>query len=64
MRPILTSLRLHRLVAGLRQVDLAEKSQIPQPRISDIELGATPTAAEKHRLAEVLGFEKDGQDGA
>lgn len=64
MRPILTPIRLKRLAAGLRQVDLAEKSKITQYRISDLELGAQPTPEERRRLAEVLGFEEGADDGA
>jgi transcriptional regulator with XRE-family HTH domain len=52
---MLTNLRIERLRAGLRQVDLAEKVRLPQHRISLIERGVAPMQNEAKVLATALG---------
>lgn len=58
-RPMKT-LKIIRIIRGLTQWDLAEKTGIPNYRISSIELGKKkPTDEELGALAEALHVEKD-----
>jgi transcriptional regulator with XRE-family HTH domain len=52
---MLTQLKIYRLKLGLRQVDLAERAELPQHRISLLERGVTPVKDEAQSLANVLG---------
>jgi transcriptional regulator with XRE-family HTH domain len=56
---MLTQLKLHRLKSGLRQVDLAEKANLPQHRISLIERGVMPFKEEAEALASAIGMPID-----
>ncbi len=56
---MLTKLRMQRLKAGLRQVDLAERTKLPQHRISLIERGVIPLNDEARALAGVLELSVD-----
>jgi predicted transcriptional regulator len=52
MKGQLIQIRLFRLTAGMKQVDLAERSGVSQPRISKIETGQiNPTPEEKKKLS-------------
>lgn len=51
---MLTEFRRLRLEKGLRQVDVAEMTNIPQPRISDLERGIPPTKGETEALLKAL----------
>lgn len=55
MRLVMTPLRLKRFQRGLSQEKLAEKTNIPQWKISDLELEKVePTETERKALREVL----------
>jgi ribosome-binding protein aMBF1 (putative translation factor) len=55
MRLVMTPMRLKRLQRGLSQEKLAEKTNIPQWKISDLELEKVePTETERKALREVL----------
>ena len=50
------ALRILRVHAGLSQGELGKGADIPQGRVSDLELGNRPSdVAELHRLAQALG---------
>jgi len=51
----MTEMRLKRFQRGLSQIELAEKTNIPQWKISDLELEKRPpTETERKALREVL----------
>lgn len=55
MRLVMTPLRLKRFQRGLSQEKLAEKTNIPQWKISDLELEKVePTETERKALRKVL----------
>lgn len=55
MRMVMTPMRLKRFQRGLSQTELAEKTDIPQWKISDLELEKRqPTEIERDALREVL----------
>lgn len=55
MRLVMTPMRLKRFQRGLGQEKLAEKTNIPQWKISDLELEKVePTETERKALCEVL----------
>jgi transcriptional regulator with XRE-family HTH domain len=55
MRMVMTLMRLKRFQRGLSQTELAEKTKIPQWKISDLELEKRPaTETERKALCEVL----------
>jgi ribosome-binding protein aMBF1 (putative translation factor) len=55
MRLVMTEMRLKRFQRGLSQTELAEKTNIPQWKISDLELEKRqPTEIERKALREVL----------
>jgi len=55
MRLVMTPMRLKRFQRGLSQEKLAEKTNIPQWKISDLELEKVePTETERKALREVL----------
>lgn len=55
MRMVMTPMRLKRFRRGLSQTELAEKTDIPQWKISDLELEKRqPTETERKALREVL----------
>ena len=55
MRMVMPPMRLKRFQRGLSQTELAEKTDIPQWKISDLELEKRqPTETERNALCEVL----------
>jgi ribosome-binding protein aMBF1 (putative translation factor) len=55
MRLVMTEMRLKRFQRGLSQTELAEKTNIPQWKISDLELEKRqPDETERKALREVL----------
>lgn len=56
------NLRSFRERAGLSQAELARRAGVPQPAISRLEAGRTPTVRLEHlaRLAAVLGVKRPG----
>ncbi len=55
MRMVMTEMRLRRFQRGLSQEQLAEKTNIPQWKISDLELEKRqPNETEREALREVL----------
>jgi transcriptional regulator with XRE-family HTH domain len=60
VRQMLTQLKLYRLKLGLRQVDLAEKANLPQHRISLIERGIMPFPKEALALASAMEISIEG----
>jgi transcriptional regulator with XRE-family HTH domain len=64
IRAVLSKTRLLRLGAGMRQVDLAERSGIPQPRISAFEIGKyEPTPEEQRKLDKAFNFSEGEEEG-
>jgi ribosome-binding protein aMBF1 (putative translation factor) len=60
MRLVMTEMRLKRFQRGLSRTELAEKTNIPQWKISDLELEKRqPDETERKALREVL----EGDDG-
>lgn len=59
---MLTEFKKLRLTQGLRQVDVAEQTGIPQPRISLIERGLCPSKQETQVLLNVLTQDKNSHD--
>ena len=64
MRLVMTEMRLKRFQRGLSQTELAKKTNIPQLKISDLELEKRqPTETERKALRKVLESD-DGQAAA
>jgi transcriptional regulator with XRE-family HTH domain len=52
---VISTMRLERLKKGKTQIDLWQKTGIPQWRISLIERGIIPTPVEREKIAKALG---------
>jgi len=58
---MITKIRIERLKMGLRQVDLATQTGIPQQKISLLERGFPASEAEALKLGRALGLKmKEG----
>lgn len=60
---VLTEFKRLRLEKGLRQQDVADRSGIPQHRLSYLERGLQPTKAEAEALIRILVSDNKAEKG-
>lgn len=59
MKVRLWSLRPIRVLLEMSQLELSQRSGLPQPRVSDLELGKRANDGEVKKLAAALGLNAD-----